>query len=68
VFGSLLTIALISIVILLQDDASTETQTFARTLISAILAGLVGYFGGAAGKAPSPIRQHQLGRSRSGHN
>lgn len=40
-------------IILFQNDASVETQTFARSAISAILAGLVGYFSGSAGKTPS---------------
>lgn len=30
-----------------------QTQEWARTLASAVFAGLIGYFGGSVGKAPS---------------
>jgi len=37
-------------VILFDRGASAETLTWARTVASAIVAGVIGYFGGAAGK------------------
>lgn len=33
-------------------DASPETQSWLRTIASEVIAGLVGYFGGSAGKVP----------------
>ncbi len=38
-------------VISFDRSATTETLTWARTVASAIVAGVIGYFGGTAGKA-----------------
>lgn len=38
-------------IILFDQNAPAETQTWARTVASAVIAGLVGYFGGMGGKA-----------------
>lgn len=37
-------------IILFDQNAPAETQTRARTVASAVIAGLVGYFGGMGGK------------------
>jgi hypothetical protein len=38
--------------VLINNDASTETQAWARNAASTIVGGIVGYFTGSAGKAP----------------
>jgi hypothetical protein len=39
-------------IVLFESDVSPETEAWARTVASAIVAGLVGYFGGSAVKVP----------------
>lgn len=53
VFSVVIAAAVVALWVGLFDrTAAAETQAWARTIGSAIIAGVVGYFGGTAGKAP----------------
>ena len=53
VFWAIFGLLCVIVIILVNDASSVREQTFATSALSAIVAGVVGYFGGLAGKAPS---------------